>query len=202
MRCLWFDVETTGLDPAKHGIIEIGCLVVISGTVRARLNLLMNPIGKEIDSEALQVNGHTEQEIQLFPLPEVGVTQLTNQLARYVAKEKLIPAGYNIDRFDIPFLKALFADHHVDYSQFFSEQTLDLYRDLAVYEQAGFLNVPNHKLTTVAKSLGVNTDGAHGASEDARIAREAAIILQKAYIAKKGVEDWRQKILEAGEENG
>ena len=203
MNVIWLDLETTGLDPEKCGIIQIGMQIVVSGVVKATAQFLMNPVGKEIDSEALQVNGRIEKELAGFPLPDTTARELTNLWHPFVSEEKLVLAGYNIDRFDIPFLNVFLEENLVVFSGYFSEQTIDLYRDLDVYEQAGFLSVPNRKLVTIAKSLGVNTEGAHDALEDVRIVRESAIILQKRYIAKKGVEDWRQRILgKTGEING
>ena len=43
MNILWVDVETTGLDRHRHGIIQIAGMVEVDGEVVETFDLRMNP---------------------------------------------------------------------------------------------------------------------------------------------------------------
>jgi DNA polymerase III epsilon subunit-like protein len=61
---IFLDVETTGLDPARHGIVSIGAVVCNElGDVLEEFYAATNPGDVEIDPGALAVNGFTVEEI-------------------------------------------------------------------------------------------------------------------------------------------
>ena len=42
-KLLYFDTETTGLDPVRNGIIQIAGIIVIDGEVKEEFNIKMQP---------------------------------------------------------------------------------------------------------------------------------------------------------------
>jgi len=53
MKVCWLDLETSGLDPARHGIISLAYQVEIDGHTAASGSLFSNCRGKEIELSAL-----------------------------------------------------------------------------------------------------------------------------------------------------
>ena len=65
MKIALVDLETTGLNPLKHEIIELGCLIFDNETfeIYGKLNFKIKPEHiHDADPKALQVNGYTEEE--------------------------------------------------------------------------------------------------------------------------------------------
>lgn len=46
MKILWIDTETTGLDPDKHGIIQLAMIVDIDGQIKGKEIFTMCPTGR------------------------------------------------------------------------------------------------------------------------------------------------------------
>lgn len=69
-RFVVFDTETTGLDPLREELIEIGAVIVSQGDIIAQLSLLIKPT-KPIPPEAGSVNGITDEMVaKALPLQE------------------------------------------------------------------------------------------------------------------------------------
>ena len=69
---LWLDTETTGLNPKKHGVIQIACLyeegkIPYPQNIPVIFNELSNCMGCKIDKEALRINGHKKKKIKGYP---------------------------------------------------------------------------------------------------------------------------------------
>ena len=65
MKLAFIDIETTGLNPLKHEIIELGCIIADSKTfeVYGKLNFKIKPqFIKKADPKALLVNGYNEAD--------------------------------------------------------------------------------------------------------------------------------------------
>lgn len=178
MKVLWFDTETTGLDPEKHGIIQFACLVEIDGKVKEQFEVKMKPPGTEISEEALKVNGYTRESLESFNSPFYAKRQITDMLSVYVDKydpsDKFIPAGQNI-QFDIDMLHSLFKHTKDNYMFSFinSRGKIDLMAMTSLLQYLGKMpELENQKLVTVANYFGIDTSKAHDAIEDIRMTRE------------------------------
>ena len=101
-RCyLVFDFETTGLDPARDRIIQVGLCEVSAGQVIQRSSWLVNqPV--EVPPEAARIHGISTSDIRARGIPPRDSVQ------RVLAAMRQAPAciGHNIHRFDVPFLLA------------------------------------------------------------------------------------------------
>lgn len=112
MKILWFDVETTGLDPVKNDIITLSAIIEVNGKVERTLDLKVQPHSYEnISQEALDINGITIEQMKTFDTPEVAHEKLVAYFSKYVNRynklDKFQPAGYNIT-FDMLFLAEFF----------------------------------------------------------------------------------------------
>ena len=69
-KCLWFDTETTGLNPHNNDIIQIAGCVVIGREIVEDFEFLCKPFKPEnVEQKALDTNGRTVEEIIQLLLP-------------------------------------------------------------------------------------------------------------------------------------
>ncbi len=102
---VFLDVETTGLDPTRHEIIEFACVFPHEG----RVSFKMHPEHIETaDPKALEVNGYSPERWS-------GYQTLTQKQGAEVIAASLrdcVLAGYNVS-FDLDFINATLARHDV-----------------------------------------------------------------------------------------
>lgn len=115
------DVETTGLNPARHGVIEIGAVRMSDGAEFHR-SCHVSPI-VELDDDALRVNGCTPERCRDRNLP--SETQAVRDLVGWVGPGSAILCGMN-PRYDLEMLRAV-AARGVDTELPFSHRTLDMH---------------------------------------------------------------------------
>ena len=78
MNILFLDTETTGVDPNKHSLIQIGAALFVDGKLTKKFEIDIKPEeGSAISLEALKVNGNS-------------ITALENKMERSVALKKFI----------------------------------------------------------------------------------------------------------------
>lgn len=185
MKELWFDIETTGTDVRRHGIIQIAMIAVVGGEVYEK-SWRVRPFAEDaVDPEALQVNRTTREEIADYPQPEDIHKEVCIFLNRFVNKfdreDKFTPGGYNADKFDLPFLKAWFEKCGDKYfGSYFDYMTVDPYPILRFLRYMGAIDLSNYKLATACQAFGVPLgDDAHDALADIRATRALAVILKE-----------------------
>lgn len=120
------DVETSGLDPKRHGIISIGGLDLndpdnireFSGECRLHDDV-------EIDPHALEINGFDEMTIR-HPSRTPSEKGLLKELALWIrsARDKT-PAGLHVAAFDIPVLAAAHERNSIEWQV--PKRTIDLH---------------------------------------------------------------------------
>ena len=108
IKLLYFDTETTGIDPIINDIIQISGIVEINDEVKEEFNFKVQPHSYEnISKEALEVNGITIEQMKEYPTPQEVLSKLIKIFDKYVFKfnkaDKFFPVGHNI-RFDVDFL--------------------------------------------------------------------------------------------------
>ena len=189
MRFLWLDVETTGLEVSDSAPFQIAFILVDNGAfINAQL-FFLNPLSETIKyhEEAGKIHGYSEEQIRSFEPEKVQVQKIAAYLdkSRFLQGEggikdkRMIIAGYNV-RFDIEHLTALMERNGVDMDTYFTGKAADVYEQV---KQAGIQNVfpylPNQKLPTVAKHLGITLENAHDALADITATRGVALKLHK-----------------------
>ena len=180
-KTLWFDCETTGLDPYRNGIVQIAALVEIDGEVKEELNLFLRPGDTDkIDQTSLDIHGYTESAIREFPDPELSMRHFQTAMLRHVDKfdntDKFVMAGYFV-RFDMDFLRALFVKLGDRYfGSWFFNVTYDVQALIAERVLRGF-RAPNYKLATMCREFGIEI-AAHEALSDIKATRNLDRVLK------------------------
>ena len=98
---IFVDVETTGIDRVKCGLLSIGA-ITLDGKHELHLECRPNP-GLMISSEALAINGQSKFALFDRDLSENEAVKLLIHWA-CMYEEKPILAGYNLNSFDVMFL--------------------------------------------------------------------------------------------------
>lgn len=171
-KALWFDVETTGLDPKKNDIIQLACMVEIDGDIKADFESKIKPFDPlNVEPKALQVNGLKMDDIMKYPEPFEVLKKFTSFLTEYIdpfdKQDKFAPCGFNV-QFDIDFLSNFFRKCGSNfYGSFFNYKSVDPLRILHVMDYEDKINLSNYKLSTCCSHFGIKID-AHEALSDIR----------------------------------
>jgi DNA polymerase-3 subunit epsilon len=179
MKVLWIDTETTGLEPGKHGIVQLAMIIEIDHQVAEEQTFAMNPVGKERSPEAMAIHGITEETLATYePATEVKpkIAALWNKyVSKYDRADKFTVGGYNVD-FDVNHLEALWKECGDTYFRsYIGPGSIDPFKALPLLEYAGLIDhLPSKKLADVALALGVELSDAHDAASDIRATREIA----------------------------
>lgn len=108
---VFIDTETTGLDPGRNVIVEIGAVRVTPELdVVEELSLLVNPDSYgtyEVQAKALEVNGLNLDDLRAGGVPADWAAQ---ELGRLVSGAVIV--GHNV-AFDWGFVQRLFDRYHV-----------------------------------------------------------------------------------------
>lgn len=193
MKIAYIDVETTGVDPNKHGIWQVAAEFFVDSNFVSKTNLMFKP-----DIRCCwQVEAY-EMFLQHPASPAIeSVNCLTSTEAykafcalvckyidRFDRKDKFIFAGYNA-KFDFDFMHAwaqLCGDKYFG-SLFFAPAL-----DVAVVAMQALLEkrstMLNFKQSTVAEELGIEIE--HGKLHDAMYDVEITRRIHKTLILKEG----------------
>lgn len=145
------DIETTGLDPQKDEVIEIGAVRFKGHRVEGEWTTLIHP-GKRIPPFITQLTGITDQMVVDAP----SIRDVLPDLTHFIGNAPIL--GHNIN-FDLGFLK-----RHDLFKQNFTMDT---------YEMASVLlpNAGRYNLGALAQALGVPYPATHRAKDDAHATR-------------------------------
>lgn len=176
-KVLWFDLETTGIDPERNGIIQFAALVEIHGEVVDSLEIKLQPHqGALISKEALVVNGVSEEDIRGFMRHDEAFRHIDAFLSRHVSRfdrnDKFYPAGYNV-QFDLEFLSRMFKRYdQYGIGTFVNWRRIDPLPLLYYMEYIDKISLDNYKLQTVCDYFGIPLNSAHDAMADVKATRE------------------------------
>lgn len=146
------DIETTGLDPERDGIIEIGAVKFRGEEVLDTWSNLVNP-HRPLPYNIQRLTGIKPEEVESAP----PLFSLLGPLSRFVGSHPLV--GHNI-AFDLAFLgkHGLFPTHQ-------ALDTFKLATSLVLY-------LPSYNLGALAQTLGVSQKEEHRALADALTTKE------------------------------
>ncbi len=105
----FFDLETTGINPARDRIVEISILKVDPSGREDTLTLRINP-EMPIPGEATAIHGISDDDVK----DEPTFREVAKRLAKYLEGCDL--GGYNCNKFDIPLLAEEFLRVDVDFN--------------------------------------------------------------------------------------
>lgn len=103
------DVETTGLDPKRDKIIEIGMVKVRSGRIAARFETFVNP-GRMLEERIIALTGIRDE--QLVDAPDIE--EIIPGLLHFIGEDILV--GHRI-LFDYSFIKKAAANHRFTFEK-------------------------------------------------------------------------------------
>lgn len=152
-----FDIETTGFNPLKEDLLEIGAVKYKNGVRIADFSSLIKP-GKEISEEIQKLTGITPQMVADAPAPE----DILRQFMEFSAGSILV--AHNA-RFDVGFITA-------KHKQLFGEKITPIYLDTLGLARSVWPNFKNYRLNNVAKELSIKLENHHRATADAQCAAE------------------------------
>ncbi len=181
-KILWVDLETTGINPNKNGVIQMAGIVEIKNEVKEEFDILSNVFPDDvIEDKALEVNKRTREEIKGFQVPRIAFCQFTTILGKYIDKfnkeDKLTFAGYNVG-FDKDFLWKYSKKCGERYlGSFVRGYCLDVMQFVIAYSYMDSEFMPaDYKLGTIAKYLKIEFN-AHDALADIKASRDVFLML-------------------------
>lgn len=180
MKLFYFDLETTGVHPHKHGIHQISGAIEVDGVIKEEFNWKVRPNEKaHIDDEALKIANVTKDQVLAYPPMRTIYNDLTEMLAahcdKFNKKDKFFLVGYNNASFDNQFLRGFFLQNGDNYfgSWFWANSidTMVLASDFLKHQR---MMLEDFKLKSVAKHLGIEVDEKklHDAKYDIHLTRE------------------------------
>ncbi len=142
------DLETTGLNPDKDAIIEVGAVKYRDGEPVAEFGTLINP-GRPIPYEITLITGITDRDVSAAP----AFDRIVGPLMRFVGQHPVV--GHNVG-FDLGFVRAQGLLH---------ENT-----GLDTWELATILlpALPGYSLGALAARFGIASASQHRALDDAQ----------------------------------
>ena len=148
---LSLDIETTGLDPEKDRIIEIGMVRFSPRRVEAEWSSLINP-ERPIPPGITQLTGITDQMVREAPT----LRSVLEEVREFAGDDPIL--GHNI-RFDLSFMRK----HKI----LTNNQAID------TYELASVLlpSAGRYNLAALAQLLNIPLQANHRALDDARVTR-------------------------------
>lgn len=178
-KIVFFDLETTGLDPKIHGIHQLGGCIEINGKVVREFDFKIKPpSGIQVDEGALKVAGITLEDLKSYPTEDFVFMAFRKMLGEFVDKfdkyDKAFLAGWNNAVFDNAFLRAFFERNGDQYfGSWFWSNTIDVMILASEYLKHDRATFPNFKLVTVAEKLlpFVDPEKAHDANYDIEMTR-------------------------------
>lgn len=178
-KLCFIDLETTGTDPHKHGVIQIGCIIETEGEERERFVLDVKPFQEdEMLDSAFEVNGKSREIVDTYPEPHMihdkFVAHLDTYVDRFNRNDKFHFVGYN-GKFDYDFLRAWFVKCGDTYfGSWFFWPPLDVANIAAFYYQDMRSDFNDFKLGTVAEHIGIDLSDrvAHDALGDIETTRD------------------------------
>lgn len=182
-KTVFYDMETTGIDPENAAVIQIGAILDVNGEEVDRIDIKLRPHeGANVDTKALAVTGLTIEELMEDPdriSPKEGYWRFMRFCEftpgmRVYAENRIHRAGYNILAFDNKMLEALGARAGDNYTYAkFHWPGIDVasIACAALRQKRG--RMKDFKLMSVARAFDIDTDGqAHDALFDVRVTRD------------------------------
>ena len=178
-KLFYLDLETTGLNPEKHGIIQISAIIEIEGMIKDTFNYKVAPFNDDlIDGRALETNGLKHEDIIMFQDPSIIYNELINLLNKYVDQynrdDKFWIVGYN-SIFDDNFFRKWFRkNNNKYYGSYFRWPPLSIEQLIAFKTIKDNISLDRFRLCDVAEYLGINIDKskAHDSMYDINKTRE------------------------------
>lgn len=176
MKKLYFDCETTGLDPMKNDIIQIAGIIERDGVESDTFDFKIAPFDWDaIEPKALEVSGITIEDLKTFDNPIKVYCRLLSlfdlHINKYDKDDKFVVCGYNVG-FDIEFLKGFFIKNQNNFLFSYLGSKKDVYAIIQYLVSMKKMIPENSKLETICKYFNIEIEGAHDAMVDTRATKQ------------------------------
>lgn len=169
---LALDTETTGMSPADgHRLVEVARVSIVDGALGEEWSSLVRP-GRPIPADAARVHGIRDEMVADAPLPADVGRALRASCAD-------LPLVFHNAPFDLPFLRALFAEAGAPPLVNPIVDTLGLARGLS--------GSGGNALGALAARLGLPAETAHRALGDTRTTARVFLALAARWESERGV---------------
>lgn len=179
LKQLFIGTKTSGLDPDRNAIIEIGGIIRVEDEPSHQFTFYAQPFPDDtVEEAALKVNGYTYNDIAEFPLPKEAHAEFTQLLSKYVDKcdkrDKFFMYGWNVD-FDDRFMRAFFrkcGDKY--YSSYILWPSVNIASLVTLFLREKYFDISGFHLHTVCAYFGIEVDEVrrHTALYDALLTME------------------------------
>ncbi len=158
---IFLDLETTGLNPNRNEIIEIGAIKVKNGVILEEFQELILP-KKPVTSESIAIHGITNELLEKEGHP---LSKVLDEFLDFIGNRKLV--GHNLVGFDLKFLNFSLKREKGKILNNPVEDTLNLSKVM-------LRKLKKHNLNTVAQYLGyyVDTTTLHRSVADSEVCAE------------------------------
>jgi len=151
-----FDLETTGLEPRRDKIVEIGAVKFNRMGIIARFSTLINP-GIPMPEEAGRVNNISDEMLRGKPSLDEALPDFLSFIG------KTVLAAHNAP-FDCGFINAKL-----------KTPLPNPIADTLVFSREVFRGLPSYSLQNLAAALRIPVRDAHRAEDDARLCMEILV---------------------------
>lgn len=164
MKECFIDVETTGLDPEKHGVIQVAGIIRPDHVDRVQIfDFRCKPFKNDlVNKEALALHNLKMEDLQTLEEPLKTYGALTNLFSTYVDKfnrgDKMLFIGYNAG-FDYNFMRKFWEKAGDKYfGSFFWFPYIDVMTIAMLHLKEQRHTMKDFKLVTVARAFGLEVD--------------------------------------------
>lgn len=177
---VFFDIETTGLDPTRDQIIEIGAVRIKNGVRLAEFDMLAKASGP-LSPEIVRLTHITDEMLER---DGKDLSDVLEAFAAFAGNSRMI--GHNAVEFDMRFIQAAMKKHLGKTLANPVEDTLKLSRVM-------LKRISDHKLATVAEHLGIYPDKSklHRSVADSDLCAEVyrRLVLQRSNRLMEAVQE-------------
>lgn len=147
------DLETTGYDPCRDEIIELGALKIREGKIVDSFSSLIQPL-RCLDDYMVQLTGITNEMLDSAP----DLMDVFPEYLDFIGDS--IVVGHNV-HFDVNFIYDACKNESLNLF-------VNNFVDLLWFSRKLLPDLPDHKLCTVSSRLAVSPEGAHRALLDCK----------------------------------
>jgi DNA polymerase III subunit epsilon len=199
-KILWFDTETTGLDPNRNGLIQLAMIMDVDGKAVDEVQINTQPCPDDIvghhsfpeqgtdlilsewqefkKAGVLTIETPTGilfSNISQYLYPQAAIQSINTFLQKHISKfdksDKAYIGGYNVP-FDIAFLSKFYEKCGDKYlGSYINWKQIDVRQMLYMLDYRGTIKLDNYKLETVCNHFGIELE-AHNPMSDIKATRQ------------------------------
>lgn len=192
MKIIFFDTETTGIDPKVNGMHQLAGEIVIDDKVVDKFDYRIDPFdGCVIDKEAMAISNTTSLDLMKYSKEFKICYMIDSLMQKHLdfndKKDKFYLAGWRAPEFDVKFLQAFFQRNYFlkdVYNSYFWSNPIDVKTLATQYLIEQRTEIESFSLAPVAKYLGIEVEESklHSAAYDAYLCRKVYEILPKCML--------------------